>query len=196
MNVEGDTERTTASMHFLSNGDRWNSVTNEVEFAANKVPCNPLAEVLGSQTIFSSGVRQTTFPVCWHCFISSDPVVLRQVANDYRRVALEASRLSQPGATVENTHGSTFGAAPVYANFVTTPETVAMCDEDGEQGFSNLGTIQASHGASSFCSIVSKLAMVTFTDLVPAPRASLLQTDGNLILHTNCPSFPTTLRKY
>eukprot|EP01051_Picozoa_sp_SAG22_P007893 SAG22_NODE_573_length_8999_cov_9.592921_8_plen_457_part_00 len=120
--VTGDTALTTAVMHFLSDGDRWNSLTNEVQFADSKVPCSELLEVESSDTIFNSGFT---------------PGV-----NDYRRIALEASRLPA-GMAVENTHGSTFGSPPVFANFITDDTTVAMCDPSGDhQGFANMRTTQ------------------------------------------------------
>merc|ERR1719181_1748782 len=56
--VQGDIAETSATMHFLSDGDRWNSATNEVVFSADKLPCAQLdsAQVEGSETIFNSGV--------------------------------------------------------------------------------------------------------------------------------------------
>lgn len=85
--VQGDIAETSATMHFLSDGDRWNSATNEVVFSADKLPCAQLdsAQVEGSETIFNSGV-----------------------ANHYRQIALEASRLPA-GHAVTNTHGLTMG---------------------------------------------------------------------------------------
>ena len=119
VHVTGDIERTSATMHFLSDGDSWNWETNEVAFRADKVPCAPLTNVEGSDTVFNSGVN-----------------------NDYRRIALAASRLPA-GAVVSNSHGKPMDAAPVYVDFATTPETIAMCDASGNyQSFSNMLTTQ------------------------------------------------------
>ena len=120
----GTIEATSAEMHFLSNGDRWNSATNEVIFADDKVPCSSsLRPVEGSDTIFNSGFTPG--------------------AQDYRRISLETAR-TLPGTEVLNTHGLTFpGKPPIYANFYRTEQTVAMCDTLGEhRSFSGLRTIQ------------------------------------------------------
>lgn len=120
----GTIEATSAEMHFLSNGDRWNSETNQVTFAEDKILCSTLLRpVEPSDTIFNSGFTPG--------------------AQDYRRIALETSR-TLPGTEVLNTHGSTFeGKPPVYANFYRTEGTVAMCDTLGEhRSFSGMRTVQ------------------------------------------------------